>query len=180
MLFMSTGTPVRNGRWRSRQFVLRKTVKQTFENYRSREVSFFGHIVRNAELSQTSSLISQTLKLLPRIVVQRIGKKVLLSNNKEQFVSMSDRKTRYAISSLRFFAEKKWDNTKSLDDTIYLLNRLQKGVWQRTTYRKNWIQLKLLVFMTKISVFCKISIGSRKQQWKFMTKKMKRLTWKMV
>ena len=79
-----------------------------------------------------------------------------------------------------FFAERKWEKTKSLDDTIYLLNRLQKGVWQRTTHRKNWIQLKLLVFKTKISVFCKTSIGRRKQQWKVMPKKMKRLTWKMV
>ena len=88
------------------------------------------------KLSQTSSLISQTLKLLPRIVVQRIGKKALLSNNKEQFASMSDRKTRNAISSLRFFAERKWEKTKSLDDTIHLLNRLQKSVWQRTTHQK--------------------------------------------
>ena len=52
---------------------------------------------------RTFSFMSQTLKLLPRILVHRIEKKAFLSNNKEQFVSMSDRKTRNAISSLRFF-----------------------------------------------------------------------------
>ena len=126
MLCMSSCTPVRHGRWRSRQLNLKKTVKQRLsKTIDSGKFRFFGHIIRNAKLSQTSSLMSQTLKLVPRIVVQRIGKKVLLSNNKEQFVSMSDKNILNGISSLRFFW---WQKIKSLDDTIHLLYRLQKGV----------------------------------------------------